>query len=166
MNSFIQSCLHSFLKGLIRYIGGLVLVLLLIASAAYGLHKLNARPQWESDAAEARAQGMAGYQTQPLASWKPGRTHAEFITMIQGEYDVEAAKFVRDDYLQVVFSARFDEDAQSTCQAIANLWYNDTRQPSVAVDSWQGETRTGHATVINGNMITPPPPIGRRARQR
>lgn len=164
MNSFIHSCLRGALKGLLRLIAGIFFIGLIIVGMIWLMTR--PRPQWESDAAEARAQGMAGYQTQPLASWKPGRTHAEFITMIQGEYDVEAAKFVRDDYLQVVFSARFDEDAQSTCQAIANLWYNDTRQPSVAVDSWQGETRTGHATVINGNMITPPPPIGRRARQR
>lgn len=154
MNSLIKT----FLRGLT------VAVLILVAVVGIVMRS-RAVPQWEIDAAAARAQGMAAYQSQPAEQWKPSRTHDEFIKMIQDVYDVDVAKFVRHDYLQVVFSSRFDEEPQGTCQAIANLWYNETRQPSVAVDSWKGETRTAHATVINGHMITPPPPAGRRAHQ-
>lgn len=157
--------MNSFFRFILRWIGKVVGLMLLIVAAVWSMTRQTDQDKWEAEAARARAEGMVSYHSQPVAPWKPSRTHDEFITMIQDVYDVDIAKFVRDDYLQVLFSSRFDEDPQATCQAIANLWYNDTRQPEVVVDSWNGKIRTGHASVINGRIITPPPPIGRRTRR-
>ena len=106
---------------------------------------------------------LSTWQDKPVAAWKPGPKHEEFISTIQDVYDVASATFVRDDYLQVIFSAVADEDPQGTCQAIANLWAFKEPQPRVTVDAWEGEQRIASASVIDGRTITPPPPTGRRS---
>jgi len=138
----------------------------LVCGAVLALQWLSQPKQWEMDAATARAQAIAEYQARPVAAWKPGPKHAEFIKIIRDVYDVESAAFVRDDYLQLIFAPAMDEDEQGTCQAIANLWYSKQLLPEIRVDCWHGQERTAQASVINGNMITPPPPKGRRAKRK
>lgn len=146
--------LADFLRTLFK---GLLLLALIIGGCAWLIK------QGEKSPATAGSEEIAAWQSKPLAPWKPGPKHTEFIAAIQDVYDVSSAKFVRDDYLQVVFSSIADEDPQGTCQAIANLWSVRQPQPQVTVDAWDGETRIAHASVINGRIITPPPPTGRRS---
>lgn len=150
MNLFIQSCLHSFLKGLIRYIGGLVLALLLIAAAAYGLHRLSARPQWEIDSAAARAL-PADYAPAAIPA---GLSQAEFQALIADVYHVTASNFVRPDLLHVTFRAD-EKGLHGKCQAIANVWSFRSGQPNIYVECWADGTRIGFGSVQNGVLVNP-----------
>lgn len=153
--------MNAFLKSFARTLIVAVLIILAVVGIVARSHSV---PQWEIDAAAARSHPIADDQSQAVTPLKAGAQQAEFIELIQDMYDVESAQFVRDDYLRVIFSPVADDEEQGTCQAIANIWYNRTWQPSVAVESWHGRTRTAFATVINGRMISPPPPTGRRAK--
>lgn len=140
----------------ILYAALALVALLVVASLVYTL-VFPPRPTLAEPSEIART------QAKPVAPWRPSAKHTEFIEIIKDVYDVESAEFVRDDYLQVTFAAVADEEPQGTCQAIANLWAFKQPQPQVIVDAYSRETRIAHATVFDGQMITPPPPTGRRS---
>lgn len=155
MNSFLRSCLRGTLRGLLRLVGGFLLLAALVVFVVWSQNRQTSQEKWKDDAARARAEGRISYYNAPL--------QAEFSKLIQELYDVESVHFLDAGSLRVVFSPVADEAEQGTCQAIANLWSWKNPQPEILVESYHGQTRTAWATVINGHTINPPPPTGRRS---
>ena len=153
MTSFIQSCVRGALKGLLRLIGGIFLVLLLVLGFIWFTNR--PRPQWEIDAALARATQPGPTPTAVPSQWvSPPMTQKELQALIVDFYHVESSQFIRPDLLNITFGPN-ERDPQGKCQAIANIWSFRSGLNDVMVESWSGKKRIGFGVVVNGNLRDP-----------
>jgi hypothetical protein len=148
MNSFIQSCVRGAIKGMLRLIGGLLLVILIIVGMIWLMTR--PRPQWQIDAAAAHAPTPA----LPSQTAQAPITAPEFQALIADVYHVTSSQFVRPDLLHVTFKDN-ETGLRGKCQGIANLYSFRSGQPNIFVECWANGTRIGFGSVQNGALANP-----------
>lgn len=150
MSTFIHSAFRGMLKGLLRLLGGFLLLAALVVFVVWSQGRQTSQEKWKADAAAARTAPLPDAPSQ----WAtPPISQKELQILIADVYHVETSRFIQPDLMWITLPP--GADVQKTCQAIANVWAHRSKLDYVRVESWIGNTRLGQGTVHYGRMITP-----------
>lgn len=151
MSTFIHSAFRGMLKGLLRLLGGFLLLVALVVFVVWSQNRQTSEEKWKADAAAARTPPLPAAPSQ----WAtPLLSQSELQTLIMDIYHLEDSEFVRSDLLRVSFGPD-EHDPQGKCQGIANVWSFRTGLKNVFVECWSGNQRIGFGTVVNGELKKP-----------
>jgi hypothetical protein len=134
MNSFIQSCLHSFLRGLIRYIGGLFLILIITAAVVW----IMSRPPSQLELANQ----AASYNQRMAQVARANAAREYFIIEMSKIEGVESTRISETGDVVIVRFASLahtgTDNVRVLCEGVAYKWAAAAGLSFVRCESWYG----------------------------